>query len=39
VRALGGEVFGGGEAEASAFLQQQTALWTRVVRERHITRE
>jgi tripartite-type tricarboxylate transporter receptor subunit TctC len=39
VRALGGDVFGGGEAEATSFLNQQTALWARVVRERHITRE
>ncbi|MDT7838656.1 tripartite tricarboxylate transporter substrate binding protein [Aquabacterium sp. OR-4] len=39
VRALGGEVFGGGEAEAGGFLKQQQALWARVVRERRITRE
>jgi tripartite-type tricarboxylate transporter receptor subunit TctC len=39
VRALGGEVFGGGEAEAAAFLKAQQALWARVVRERRITRE
>jgi tripartite-type tricarboxylate transporter receptor subunit TctC len=39
VRALGGDVFAGGEAEAAAFLKQQTALWARVVRERHISRE
>jgi tripartite-type tricarboxylate transporter receptor subunit TctC len=39
VRALGGEVFGGGEAEAAAFLQAQQALWGKVVRERRITRE
>ncbi len=39
VRALGGEVFGGGEAEAAAFLKLQQAQWARVVRERHITRE
>jgi len=39
VRALGGEAFGGGEAEASAFLKAQQALWARVVRERRITRE
>jgi tripartite-type tricarboxylate transporter receptor subunit TctC len=39
VRALGGEVFGGGEAEASAFLKAQQALWGKVVRERRITRE
>jgi tripartite-type tricarboxylate transporter receptor subunit TctC len=39
VRALGGEVFGGGEAEAGRFLAAQQALWGRVVRERRITRE
>ena len=39
VRALGGEVFGGGEAEAVAFLKTQQALWGKVVRERRITRE
>ena len=39
VRALGGEVFGGGEAQAAAFLKSQQALWARVVRERRITRE
>lgn len=39
VRAFGGEAFGGGEAEAAAFLKGQQALWARVVRERHITRE
>ena len=39
VRALGGEVFGGGEAEAGRFLTAQQALWGRVVRERRITRE
>ena len=39
VRALGGEVFSGGEAEAGAFLKAQQALWGRVVRERRITRE
>jgi tripartite-type tricarboxylate transporter receptor subunit TctC len=39
VRALGGEVFGGGEGEAAAFLKTQQALWARVVRERHITRD
>ena len=39
VRALGGEVFGGAEAEAAAFLKAQQALWGRVVRERRITRE
>jgi len=39
VRALGGEVFGGGEAEAARFLGAQQALWGRVVRERRITRE
>ena len=39
VRALGGEVFGGGEAEAARFLKAQQALWGQVVRERRITRE
>ncbi len=39
VRALGGESFGGGEADAGAFLKAQQALWGRVVRERRITRE
>ena len=39
VRAFGGEAFGGGEAEAAAFLKSQQALWARVVRERRITRE
>jgi tripartite-type tricarboxylate transporter receptor subunit TctC len=39
VRALGGEVFGGGEAEAAAFLTAQQALWGKVVRERRISRE
>jgi tripartite-type tricarboxylate transporter receptor subunit TctC len=39
LRALGGEAFGGGEADASTFLKRQQALWARVVRERHITRE
>jgi tripartite-type tricarboxylate transporter receptor subunit TctC len=39
VRALGGEIFEGGESQARAFLQAQQTLWTRVVRERRITRE
>jgi tripartite-type tricarboxylate transporter receptor subunit TctC len=39
VRTLGGEVFGGGEAEAGSFLKAQQAQWARVVRERRITRE
>ncbi|MBK6714472.1 MAG: tripartite tricarboxylate transporter substrate binding protein [Burkholderiales bacterium] len=39
VRALGGEVFGGGEAQAARFLTAQQALWAQVVRERRITRE
>lgn len=39
VRSLGGEVFGGSEAEATAFVQRQQAQWARVVRERRITRE
>jgi tripartite-type tricarboxylate transporter receptor subunit TctC len=39
VRALGGEVFGGGELEAAVFLKNQQSLWGKVVRERRITRE
>lgn len=39
VRALGGEVFGGGEAEAAVFLKSQQELWGRVVRDRRITRD
>jgi tripartite-type tricarboxylate transporter receptor subunit TctC len=39
VRALGGEVFGGGEAEAATFLRAQQAQWGRVVRERRIARD
>jgi tripartite-type tricarboxylate transporter receptor subunit TctC len=38
VRALGGEVFEGGEPQAQAFLQSQQTLWARVVREQRITR-
>jgi tripartite-type tricarboxylate transporter receptor subunit TctC len=39
VRTLGGEVHGGGEAEAAAFLKAQQALWGKVVRERRIHRD
>jgi tripartite-type tricarboxylate transporter receptor subunit TctC len=39
VRALGGEVFSGGEAETAAFLKAQQALWARVVRERRINKD
>lgn len=39
VRALGGEVFGGEEAQAASFLRAQQALWGQVVRERRITRD
>jgi tripartite-type tricarboxylate transporter receptor subunit TctC len=39
VRALGGEVFGGGEAEAAGFLRAQQAQWGKVVRERRIARD
>ncbi|NML14029.1 tripartite tricarboxylate transporter substrate binding protein [Azohydromonas caseinilytica] len=39
VRSLGGEVFTGDEKAAAAFLRQQQALWTQVVREHRITRE
>ena len=37
VRALSGEVFGGGPAQAADFLKKQRALWAGVVRERKIT--
>jgi tripartite-type tricarboxylate transporter receptor subunit TctC len=37
VRALSGEVFGGGAAQAADFLNKQRALWASVVRERKIT--
>ncbi|MBL0420685.1 tripartite tricarboxylate transporter substrate binding protein [Ramlibacter sp. AW1] len=37
VRALGGEVFTGGSAEAAEFIKKQQALWGAVVRERKIT--
>lgn len=36
VRALSGEVFGGGPAQAADFLKKQRVLWARVVRERKI---
>ena len=39
VRALGGDVFAGEQAQAVNFLAQQQALWGKVVRERGITRE
>ena len=39
VRAMGGDVFPGDDLAAAAFLKQQVTLWTRVVRERGITRE
>jgi tripartite-type tricarboxylate transporter receptor subunit TctC len=39
VRALGGEVFGGDEAQAASFLEAQQALWGQVVRQRRITRD
>jgi len=39
VRALGGEVFGGNEAQSAAFLAAQQSLWGRVVRERRIVRD
>jgi tripartite-type tricarboxylate transporter receptor subunit TctC len=39
VRALGGEVVGGSEADAAAFVKGQQALWAGVVRDRRITRE
>jgi tripartite-type tricarboxylate transporter receptor subunit TctC len=37
VRALSGEVFAGGPAQAADFLKQQQVLWARVVRERKIS--
>jgi tripartite-type tricarboxylate transporter receptor subunit TctC len=37
VRALSGEVFTGGPAQAADFLQKQQALWARVVHDRRIT--
>ena len=36
VRALSGELFSGGPAQAADFLKKQQALWARVVRERKI---
>lgn len=39
VRALGGELFDGGETEAATFLRAQQAQWGRVVRERRISRD
>jgi tripartite-type tricarboxylate transporter receptor subunit TctC len=39
VRSLGGDMFGGGDVQAAAYLAQQQALWARVVRERRITRD
>jgi tripartite-type tricarboxylate transporter receptor subunit TctC len=36
VRALSGEVFGGGPKEAADFLKKQQALWAGIVREHHI---
>lgn len=39
IRALGGDVFAGNDQQAAAFLKQQQILWSRVVKERGITRE
>jgi tripartite-type tricarboxylate transporter receptor subunit TctC len=39
VRSLGGDMFAGGDVQAAAYLAQQQALWSRVVRERRITRD
>lgn len=39
IRALGGEVFSGNDQAAAKFLKEQQTLWTRVVRERGITRD
>lgn len=39
VRSLGGDMFAGDDKAAANFLRQQTALWSRVVKERGITRD
>lgn len=39
VKSLGGAIFAGDAAAAAAFLKDQQVLWTRVVRERGITRD
>lgn len=39
IRALGGEPFGGGQEAAAKFIQEQQALWSRVVREHNIKPE
>ncbi len=39
VRALGGDIFGGSDVQASAFLKQQQALWARVIQQQGIRRE
>jgi tripartite-type tricarboxylate transporter receptor subunit TctC len=36
IRALGGEPFNGGAAEAEAFLREQQQLWGRIVRQRNV---
>jgi tripartite-type tricarboxylate transporter receptor subunit TctC len=36
IRALGGEPFNGGTAEADAFLREQQQLWGRIVRQRNV---
>ncbi|MGM9490408.1 tripartite tricarboxylate transporter substrate binding protein [Ideonella sp. YS5] len=36
IRALGGEPFNGGAAEADAFLREQQQLWGRIVRQRNV---
>lgn len=39
VRALGGDVFAGGDLQAADFLSRQQALWARVIRQQGIRRE
>ncbi|HSW08112.1 tripartite tricarboxylate transporter substrate binding protein [Aquabacterium sp.] len=39
VRTLGGDIFAGDELRAAAFLKQQQAQWTQLVRERGIQRD
>ena len=39
IRTLGGDVFAGDDQRAAAFLQQQQAMWTRLIRERGIQRD
>jgi len=39
LRALGGDIFPGGDVQAAAFLKQQQALWARVIQQQGIRRE